>query len=193
MWTHLGISEKLHEPVNKIPYPTFEDGHFLSFLCDVPHIVKCVRNHLLAHTYAMAGSNSINFKHYEHLYDAEKDSHLKIVPKLTSSHVKPSKLEKMSVRLAAQWSGGPAASSGTHALTDLPGIRVLFHCSALSTMNVAQRPPGTQQHQDYCAFHLQGVSTPSDALNDDNPPPLLVSHWALQRHHTMTVTSSMIQ
>ncbi|KAH8027288.1 hypothetical protein HPB51_004115 [Rhipicephalus microplus] len=102
MWTHLGISGKLHHPVNKIPHPTLEDGRFLHFLCDVPHIIKCVRNHLLTHTYAKAGTNCINFKHYVHLYEAEKDSHLKIVPKFTSSHVKPSKLEKMNVRLATQ-------------------------------------------------------------------------------------------
>lgn len=102
MWTHLGISGKLHHPVNKIPHPTLEDGRFLHFLCDVPHIIKCVRNHLLTHTYAKAGTNCINFQHYVHLYEAEKDSHLKIVPKFTSSHVKPSKLEKMNVRLATQ-------------------------------------------------------------------------------------------
>lgn len=52
MWTHLGISGKLHQPVNKIPHPTLEHGRFLHFLCDVPHIIKCVRNHLLTHTYA---------------------------------------------------------------------------------------------------------------------------------------------
>lgn len=75
---------------------------FFHFLCDVPHITQCVRNHLLTHTYAKAGTNRINFKHYERLYNAEKDSHLKIVPKLTSSHIKPSKLEKMNVRLATQ-------------------------------------------------------------------------------------------
>ncbi|KAH7964589.1 hypothetical protein HPB51_027173 [Rhipicephalus microplus] len=82
MWTHLGISGKLHHPVNKIPHPTLEDGRFLHFLCDVPHIIKC------------AGTNCINFQHYVHLYEAEKDSHIKIVPKFTSSHVKPSKLGK---------------------------------------------------------------------------------------------------
>ncbi|KAH8020055.1 hypothetical protein HPB51_023938 [Rhipicephalus microplus] len=106
MWTHLGISGKLHQPVNKIPHPTLEDGCFRHFLCDVPHILKCVRNHFLKHTCAKARTNCINFKHYERLYETEKDSHLKIVPKFTSSHVKPSKLEKMSVRLAAQCDAG---------------------------------------------------------------------------------------
>ncbi|KAL3182621.1 hypothetical protein MRX96_034536 [Rhipicephalus microplus] len=94
-----------------------------------------------------------------------------------------------------QCSGEPAASSGTRAMTDLPGIRVVFtafHYSTVSTMDATLRPPGTQHHQDYCTFHLRGVSTPSDALNNENPPPLLVSHRAPQRHHTRTVTSSMI-
>ncbi|KAL1482039.1 hypothetical protein MTO96_015125 [Rhipicephalus appendiculatus] len=102
MWTHLGVSGKLANPFNKIPHPTLEDGRFLHFLCDVPHIIKCVRNHLLSHTYAKAGPHCINFKHYQQLYETEKKAQLKVVPKLTHSHVNPGKLEKMNVRLAAQ-------------------------------------------------------------------------------------------
>lgn len=58
MWKHVGISGKLHSPVNKIPHPTLEEGRFLHFLCDVPHILKCVRNHLLSHTYAKVSKNA---------------------------------------------------------------------------------------------------------------------------------------
>lgn len=53
MWTHVGVSGKIDQPVNKIPHPSLEDGRFLHFLCNVPHIVKCVRNNLLTPTYAM--------------------------------------------------------------------------------------------------------------------------------------------
>lgn len=52
MWTHVGVSGKINQPVNKIPHPSLEEGRFLYFLCDVPHIVKCERNNLLVHTYA---------------------------------------------------------------------------------------------------------------------------------------------
>lgn len=52
MWKHVGISGKLQGPVNKVPHPTLVGGRFLHFLCDVPPILKCMRNHLLPHTYA---------------------------------------------------------------------------------------------------------------------------------------------
>ncbi|KAH7973296.1 hypothetical protein HPB52_023361 [Rhipicephalus sanguineus] len=44
----------------------------------------------------------INFGHYRLLHNTEKAMQLKVVPKLTSSHVNPGKLEKMCVRLATQ-------------------------------------------------------------------------------------------
>ncbi|KAH6919924.1 hypothetical protein HPB50_029086 [Hyalomma asiaticum] len=50
----------------------------------------------------LAGSDCINFGHYRLLQSTEKEFQLKVVPKLTSSHVNPGKLEKMSVRLATQ-------------------------------------------------------------------------------------------
>lgn len=60
MWTHVGISEKLCEPVNKVPHPSLEDGRFLHFMCDAPHIIKCVQNHL-THTYAKVISTLTSF------------------------------------------------------------------------------------------------------------------------------------
>ncbi|KAH7932730.1 hypothetical protein HPB49_001788 [Dermacentor silvarum] len=102
MWTHVGVSGKICQPVNKIRHSSLEDGRYLHFLCDVPHIMKCVRNNILAHTFAKAGSDCINFGHYRLLQRTEKEFQLKVVPKLTSSHVNPGKLEKMSVRLATQ-------------------------------------------------------------------------------------------
>ncbi|KAL3193432.1 hypothetical protein MRX96_016795 [Rhipicephalus microplus] len=49
-----------------------------------------------------AGPHCINFKHYEHLYKTGEKAQLKVVPKLTASHVSPGKLEKMNVGLATQ-------------------------------------------------------------------------------------------
>ncbi|KAL1468080.1 hypothetical protein MTO96_041712, partial [Rhipicephalus appendiculatus] len=102
MWQHLGVSGSMESPCHKIPHPCLAEGNFLHFLCDVPHALKCVRNHLLKHKYGQAGDNRINFKHYQILYETEKKNHLKVVPKLTAAHVEPSNLLKMSVRLAAQ-------------------------------------------------------------------------------------------
>ncbi|KAH8027862.1 hypothetical protein HPB51_010829 [Rhipicephalus microplus] len=79
MWTHVGISGKLSQPVNKIPHPTLEEGRSLHFMCDVLHIVKCVRNHLLAHTYGKAGSDSVNFEQYKKLHETEENQQLKVI------------------------------------------------------------------------------------------------------------------
>lgn len=66
MWTHVGISGKLSQPVNKIAHLTLEEGRSLHFMCDVPHLVKCVRNHLLIHTYGKVMS-ALLFKKLLHL------------------------------------------------------------------------------------------------------------------------------
>lgn len=50
MWTQLGITGKLDSPQCKIEHPCLPGGH-LHFICDVPHIIKCVRNHMMKHKY----------------------------------------------------------------------------------------------------------------------------------------------
>ncbi|KAH8021967.1 hypothetical protein HPB51_019611 [Rhipicephalus microplus] len=52
MWSNFGISGKLHTANHKVQHPC-EPNQSLYFLCDVPHIVKCIRNHLLRHKYGM--------------------------------------------------------------------------------------------------------------------------------------------
>ncbi|XP_077485833.1 uncharacterized protein LOC144096855 [Amblyomma americanum] len=54
MWTHLGISGKVEHPQCKIEHPCLPEGTFLHFICDVPHIVKCIRNHMMKHKYGQA-------------------------------------------------------------------------------------------------------------------------------------------
>ncbi|KAK8761303.1 hypothetical protein V5799_027430 [Amblyomma americanum] len=49
-----------------------------------------------------AGSDLVNFEHCRKLHDIEEKEQLKVVPRLTASHVNPKKLEKMNVRLATQ-------------------------------------------------------------------------------------------
>ncbi|KAK8771340.1 hypothetical protein V5799_025417 [Amblyomma americanum] len=49
-----------------------------------------------------AGSDLVNFEHYRKLHDIEEKEQLKVVPRLTASHVNPKKLEKMNVRLSTQ-------------------------------------------------------------------------------------------
>ncbi|KAH8034718.1 hypothetical protein HPB51_000812 [Rhipicephalus microplus] len=52
MWSCFGIKGKLHEPKHRVDHPCVPDQQ-LYFLCDVPHIIKCIRNHLMRHKYGM--------------------------------------------------------------------------------------------------------------------------------------------
>lgn len=131
MWHQFGVSGGMVSTRHKIPHPCLPDGKYLHFICDVPHAIKCVRNHLLKHRYGQvctfvctremnflffcakkqilifyrafqAGEHQINFGHYKVLFDVEKEKHLKVVPKLKEAHVQPNNLQKMNVRLATQ-------------------------------------------------------------------------------------------
>ncbi|KAH8025801.1 hypothetical protein HPB51_012123 [Rhipicephalus microplus] len=79
MWSCFGIKGKLHESKHRVDHPCVPDQQ-LYFLCDVPHIIKCIRNYLMRHKYGM----------------------LRVVPKLTKEHVSPDNLRKMNVSLAVQ-------------------------------------------------------------------------------------------
>ncbi|KAH6935928.1 hypothetical protein HPB50_011478 [Hyalomma asiaticum] len=49
-----------------------------------------------------AGPHKVSFDHFRLLYKMEENNQLKVVPKLTASHINPSNLQKMSVQLATQ-------------------------------------------------------------------------------------------
>lgn len=51
MWARLGISGRLKAAVHKVQHPCMPGEH-LHFLCDMPHMVKCIRNHLQRHNHA---------------------------------------------------------------------------------------------------------------------------------------------
>ncbi|KAH6945573.1 hypothetical protein HPB50_009092 [Hyalomma asiaticum] len=101
MWSNFGISGKLHSANHKVRHPC-EPNQSLYFLCDVPHIVKCIRNHLLRHKHGMIGEHRINYDHYQVLQEVDGKEQLRIVPKLTAEHVCPDNMRKMSVKLAVQ-------------------------------------------------------------------------------------------
>ncbi|KAK8784596.1 hypothetical protein V5799_009039 [Amblyomma americanum] len=101
MWTHLGVSGKLTGANCKMEHPCLPDAS-LHFICDVPHIMKCIRNHLMKHKYGQIGDYKVNYEHYVRLFEAENKVPIKVVPKLTAYHVNPQALQKMNVRLATQ-------------------------------------------------------------------------------------------
>ncbi|KAH8019311.1 hypothetical protein HPB51_018823 [Rhipicephalus microplus] len=101
MWSQLGISGKLDSARHFIEHP-LEPSQNIYFICDIPHVIKCIRKHLKKHTYGMAGDYQINFQHYVTLYETEKNKQLRVVPKLTRAHVALDNLRKMRVRLVTQ-------------------------------------------------------------------------------------------
>ncbi|KAG0443318.1 hypothetical protein HPB47_015049 [Ixodes persulcatus] len=68
MWSKFGISGKFHAPKHKVEHP-LEPNQDLYLLCDVPHVIKCIRNHLLRHKYGMLFSQStaVGLKAYQRL------------------------------------------------------------------------------------------------------------------------------
>ncbi|KAG0443014.1 hypothetical protein HPB47_015379, partial [Ixodes persulcatus] len=101
MWTKLGISGKFGATCHKLEHPC-DPSKTLYFLCDVPHIMKCIRNHLKIHRFGQAGEHLIDYNHYRLLYEVECNEQVRAVPKLSKAHVDPDNLRKMNVRLATQ-------------------------------------------------------------------------------------------
>ncbi|KAI9565054.1 hypothetical protein GHT06_008801 [Daphnia sinensis] len=76
--------------VTSFAHPT-NDGELIYFFIDVPHLLKCVRNHIF------------NVKEVQ-LYNTSKipGTPLSILSKVTKAHLYPTSFEKMNVKLAAQ-------------------------------------------------------------------------------------------
>ncbi|KAL1466664.1 hypothetical protein MTO96_042580, partial [Rhipicephalus appendiculatus] len=120
MWAQ--ISGRWKAAVNKVKHPCFPGKH-LHFLCDAPHMIKCMRNHLHKHTVAQAGNCEVAYDHYRLLYKAEENQQLRIVPKLTQAHIEPDCLRKMNVHLAEQLlSRGTAIGLEFYRDQGLPGL-----------------------------------------------------------------------
>ena len=68
LWGYLGVSGKDASSVtNKIHHPA-DDSRWLHFISDVPHLIKCIRNHLLKHKEGMVSCHVIkqNMSHLLH-------------------------------------------------------------------------------------------------------------------------------
>ncbi|KAH9374512.1 hypothetical protein HPB48_021021 [Haemaphysalis longicornis] len=122
MWARLCISGRLTAAVHKVQHPCIPGEH-LHFLCDVPHMVKCIRNHMQRYNHAQAGDCDIVYDHYRTLYTEDEKKQLRVVPKLTLAHIEPDSLRKMNVRLATQlFSRGTALGLEVYRKQGLPGL-----------------------------------------------------------------------
>lgn len=130
LWRSFGVvSSKFSMTVNKIPHPV-EDGRFLHFLADVPHIIKNTKAALENGNDITLGkevvvkfsltSNKVTLNHVKMLHDFQKDKDLKLAPKLTDSLLSPSHFGKMKVSNAL-YLFSHAVSSALRYLVDAEG------------------------------------------------------------------------
>lgn len=84
---------------SSVPHPV-EEGRRLFFISDFPRLVKCVRNGFIKVPYKTP-DGSVYMEHVNAAYDEDKCAvTLKVMPKITASHVNPNNFEKMKVNLA---------------------------------------------------------------------------------------------
>ncbi|CAG7731494.1 unnamed protein product, partial [Allacma fusca] len=87
-WKTLGVQASSKVIQNKIIHPC-DGARFLYFLCDVPHLIKCIRNYMMTAVNATFQGKPISFHFYKSLFEEDNKRLLKAVPKLTSAHIMP--------------------------------------------------------------------------------------------------------
>ena len=110
MWKFIGIRSTRENITNFITHPTRE-GCKLYFMADPPHLLKNIRNCLLAQTLVLSDqtvqantlpSNIVSLQHVRDLISMQKGMEFKVAPNLKQIHVDPGKFQKMKVNIAAQ-------------------------------------------------------------------------------------------
>lgn len=99
MWRLFGISGSSTSITPSVSHPVVK-GRRLFFISDFPHLVKCARNGFIKAGYKTPEGTA----YVEHIRIAHKEDKsattLKVMPKITASHVNPNNFEKMKVNLA---------------------------------------------------------------------------------------------
>ena len=104
MWSQLGVSGKLSNLKNYFQHPSANDRKIYVF-SDVPHLFKCIRNHLLNNKcLELEDGRTVQWSFYEHLFDMDMENagHLRVCPRLTPAHIHPTNFQKVKVKLATQ-------------------------------------------------------------------------------------------
>lgn len=103
MWKEFNISGNLQNTRYAFVHP-FDDNRKVFVFSDAPHLIKCVRNRLLAQKALKLSGEQILWAHYDKLYvaDTNDPGYLRVCPKLSFSHLNPTTTEKMRVKLATQ-------------------------------------------------------------------------------------------
>lgn len=102
MWKNFGISGVLGHVTNSFEHP-YDSSRRVFMLSDAPHLFKCIRNRLYSKMFHIGGK-FVSWSCYDALYvaDVKHAADARVCPKLTYSHINPSNMLKMRVKLATQ-------------------------------------------------------------------------------------------
>jgi hypothetical protein len=151
MWKCIGIRSSRNNLTNFVSHPVRENSK-LYFMADPPHLLKNIRNCLLAQSIVLPEkivcihslpSKIVDLQHVRDLISIQEGMDLKVAPSLKQVHVNPGKFQKMKVNLAAQ-----VLSHSTATALQLCVARKLLPEAALTT-----------------AWFLQTVNDWFDAMN----------------------------
>lgn len=143
----------------------------LFFVADPPHLIKKLRCAAKSHARVLRiGDYVVMWSEIVRLYEEDKDrqpSTLRVLPRLTHSHVHPTPHEMMNVRLAAQVLSGSVSKELTAKITKEPRLKYLSatrdfcqNCNDLFDCLNAQEPirsssdPRLQRLRDLQAWFL---------------------------------------
>lgn len=103
MWKDLGISGALGHALDSFEHP-LDTSRKVYVVADTPHLFKCIRNRLYDKKVLKRNGKFIKWSCYDALFaaDTKNATELRVCPKLTYSHVNPSNMLKMRVKLATQ-------------------------------------------------------------------------------------------
>jgi hypothetical protein len=126
MWKIAGITANRDRVQSSIPHPSFPEQD-LYFFADIPHLLKNIRNCMLANDILLPTeivrefelkSKTVSIKHVHKLIEIQENSNFKLAPSLSKKHVEPKQYEKMKVNIAAQLLSHSTASALRYAVHD---------------------------------------------------------------------------
>ena len=105
LWKCVGIRSSRDNLTNYVVHPVRENCK-LYFMADPPHLLKNIRNCLLAQTIVLPENvvriHSLPSNIVRDLVSIQEGKEFKVAPSLKQVHVNPGKLQNMKVNLAAQ-------------------------------------------------------------------------------------------
>ncbi|XP_045023251.1 uncharacterized protein LOC123467367, partial [Daphnia magna] len=106
MWSLAGVYGHTddHKAIlnNVMLHPTNQEKIYV--MGDAPHLIKCIRNHILNTTNVQMSGKLVSWTHVEELFatDSSTVGGLQACSRLTPVHIHPTNMQKMNVSLAAQ-------------------------------------------------------------------------------------------